>query len=67
MQRKEAYWNGGGLSLRRDVTAVRIHKKKVTMRFWRPFYNKQEGQKPYTSKNLTLGDEAPKVMWAPLG
>jgi hypothetical protein len=23
--------------------------------------------KPYTSKNLTLGDETPKVMWAPMG
>jgi len=23
--------------------------------------------KPYTSKNLTLGDEAPKFMWDPLG
>jgi hypothetical protein len=28
------------------------------------FYNKHEFQKPYTSKNLTLGDEAAKVMWA---
>ena len=24
-------------------------------------------QKPYTSKNLTLGDEVPKLMWAPFG
>ena len=31
------------------------------------FYNQMECQKPYTSKNLTLGDEAPKVMWAPFG
>jgi hypothetical protein len=31
------------------------------------FYNKQECQKPYTSKNLTLGDEVPKVMWASFG
>ena len=23
--------------------------------------------KPYTSKNLTLGGETPKVMWAPMG
>jgi hypothetical protein len=23
--------------------------------------------KLYTSKNLTLGDETPKVMWAPMG
>jgi hypothetical protein len=31
------------------------------------FYNKQECQKPYTSKYLTLGDDARKVMWAPFG
>jgi hypothetical protein len=31
------------------------------------FYNKQECQKPYTSRNLTLGDEAQKVAWAPFG
>jgi hypothetical protein len=31
------------------------------------FYNKKECKKPYTSKNLTLGDEAPKVMWALFG
>ena len=63
MQRKQACWNGGGLSLRRDVTIARIRKKKVTMKLSRPFFNKKECQKPYTSKNLTLGDEAPKVMW----
>jgi hypothetical protein len=28
MQRKQACWNRGGLSLRRDVTAARIHQKK---------------------------------------
>jgi hypothetical protein len=28
MQQKQACWNGGGLSLRRDVTAARIRKKK---------------------------------------
>jgi hypothetical protein len=31
MQQKQACWNGGGLSLRRDVTVVRIHKKMITM------------------------------------
>jgi hypothetical protein len=67
MQRKQACWNGGGLSLRRDVTAARIRKKMITMRLGRPFYNRQECQKSSTSKNLTLGDEAPKVMWAPFG
>jgi hypothetical protein len=29
---KQASWNGGGLSLRRDVTTMLIHKKMVTMR-----------------------------------
>ena len=67
MQRKQACWNGGGLSLRRDATVVLIHKKKITMRLCMPFYNKQEFKKPCTFKNLTLGDEAPKVMWAPFG
>jgi hypothetical protein len=46
MQWKQACYNGGGLSLRRDVTVERIRKKKITMRLWRPFYNKQEFQKP---------------------
>jgi hypothetical protein len=32
MQWKQACWNGGGLSLRRDVTAAHIRKKMVTMR-----------------------------------
>jgi hypothetical protein len=31
--RKQACWNGGGLSLRRDVTTALIHKKMITMRF----------------------------------
>ena len=31
------------------------------------FYNKQEYQKPQTSKKLSLGDETPKVMWALFG
>ena len=31
------------------------------------FYNKQKCQKTWTSKNLTLGDEAPKFMWALFG
>jgi hypothetical protein len=31
MQQKQACWNGGGLSLRRDVTTVLIHKKMITM------------------------------------
>jgi hypothetical protein len=45
MQRKQACWNSGGLSLRRDVTAARIRKKILTMRLGRPFYNRQECQK----------------------
>jgi hypothetical protein len=32
MQRKQAYWNGGGLSLRRDVKIALIRKKMITMR-----------------------------------
>ena len=30
---KQACWNGGGLSLRRDVMTALIRKKMVTMRF----------------------------------
>jgi hypothetical protein len=32
MQWKQACWNGGGLSLRRDVTVALIHKKMIIMR-----------------------------------
>jgi len=38
----------------------------ITMRLSRNFYDKHEFQNPRNPKNLTLGDEAPKVMWAPL-
>jgi hypothetical protein len=44
-----------------------IHKKMITKRLSRNFYNKQKFQKPWTYKNLTLGDETPKVMWALFG
>jgi hypothetical protein len=32
MQQKQAHWNGGSLSLRRDVMVALIRKKMITMR-----------------------------------
>ena len=50
--------------MRRDVSTTLICRKLVTMRLEGLLLLRNNG-KPYTSKDLTLGDEAPKVMWAP--
>jgi hypothetical protein len=45
MQRKQACWNGGGLSLRRDVTVAHSQEDDYNEAL-KEFYNKQECQKP---------------------
>jgi hypothetical protein len=46
MQRKQACWNGGGLSLRRDVTNALIRKKIITMRLKGIFTIRRNSKNP---------------------
>ena len=46
MQRKQACWNGGGLSLRRDVTAALIRKKMIKWGYEGIFIVKKNAKKP---------------------